>query len=287
MATAPLSNLTATWNASGTTFTAIKMNATDTASAAGSLLMDLQVGGSSKFAVNKTGVATINNRTTYAANGVAAALSIFNAAVDPNKLTISGGTNGIQFNDAANTVGLMNLSNAGALTLGGVAVPTISSSDTLSNKTLSSPTLSGTVTVGTSTFSGTPTFNNKVRIQNGTDVILLELVDGSVGTTVRQTPVEVGGVRKFRTTFSADGSSFVDVFEVTSGGVEIVDGRNIILNTTNGTKIGTATSQKLGFFNATPVVQPTAVADATGAGDVVTQLNALLTRMRNLGLIAT
>ena len=32
---------------------------------------------------------------------------------------------------------------------------------------------------------------------------------------------------------------------------------NIALDTTTGTKIGTATTQKLGFFNATPVVQRT------------------------------
>lgn len=44
-----------TWNAGATTFTAVKMNVTDTASAAGSLLMDLQVGGSSRFNVGKTG----------------------------------------------------------------------------------------------------------------------------------------------------------------------------------------------------------------------------------------
>lgn len=34
-------------------------------------------------------------------------------------------------------------------------------------------------------------------------------------------------------------------------------GANIILNTTTGTKIGAATNQKLGFWNATPVIQPT------------------------------
>ena len=43
------------WAASGTTFTGIKLNVTDTASAAGSLLMDLQVGGVSKLAIDKTG----------------------------------------------------------------------------------------------------------------------------------------------------------------------------------------------------------------------------------------
>ena len=42
-----------TWAASGTVFTGIKLNVTDTASAAGSLLMDLQVGGSSILAVRR------------------------------------------------------------------------------------------------------------------------------------------------------------------------------------------------------------------------------------------
>ena len=37
------------------------------------------------------------------------------------------------------------------------------------------------------------------------------------------------------------------------------DATDIALNATNGTKIGTATSQKIGFWNATPVVQPTAL----------------------------
>ena len=69
--------------------------------------------------------------------------------------------------------------------------------------------------------------------------------------------------------------------------VRLVGGENIILDTATGTKIGTATNQLLGFYNAVPVDQPVAVADATGAGDVVAQLNALLARLRELGLIAT
>jgi hypothetical protein len=73
----------------------------------------------------------------------------------------------------------------------------------------------------------------------------------------------------------------------TSSNIEVRDSSNFILSTTTGTKIGTATTQKLGFFDNTPVVQPTAVADATDAASVITQLNALLSRMRDLGLIAT
>ena len=46
---------TVTWNAAGVTFTGIKLNVTDTASASGSLLADWQVGGVSKFQVTKDG----------------------------------------------------------------------------------------------------------------------------------------------------------------------------------------------------------------------------------------
>lgn len=45
----------AVWDSAGTTFTGIKFDVTDTASAAGSLLMDLQVGGVSRFSVSKSG----------------------------------------------------------------------------------------------------------------------------------------------------------------------------------------------------------------------------------------
>lgn len=78
------------------------------------------------------------------------------------------------------------------------------------------------------------------------------------------------------------------VFEVTdSTKITIFDSVNIILGTTTGTKIGTATTQKIGFYDKTPVVQPAAVADATDAASVITQLNLLLSRMRDLGLIAS
>jgi hypothetical protein len=71
------------------------------------------------------------------------------------------------------------------------------------------------------------------------------------------------------------------------GTLTFSDANNIAVGTTTGTKIGTATTQKLGFFNATPVVQQAAVADATDAATAITQLNDLLARLRTLGLIAT
>jgi hypothetical protein len=42
----------------------------------------------------------------------------------------------------------------------------------------------------------------------------------------------------------------------------IADEKNIVLNTTTGTKIGTATTQKIGFWNATPVIQQASAAQA-------------------------
>lgn len=40
------------------------------------------------------------------------------------------------------------------------------------------------------------------------------------------------------------------------GDVTLADAKNVIVAATTGTKIATATSQKLGFWNAAPIVQP-------------------------------
>lgn len=58
----------------------------------------------------------------------------------------------------------------------------------------------------------------------------------------------------------------------TFSGITIADATNIVLNTTTGTKFGTSTSQKLAFYNSTPIVQPT--------GNIITALS-------NLGLVGT
>ena len=73
---------------------------------------------------------------------------------------------------------------------------------------------------------------------------------------------------------------------------QMLDGRNIQLGLTTGTKIGTSALQKIGFFNTTPVVQPSTVATlASGSGDsddIARQgVNDILTRLKNLGLIAS
>ena len=60
----PLFDGTATWNAGGITFETIFCNITDTASAAGSRLIELQVGSAEKFGVTKAGAGTFASSMT-------------------------------------------------------------------------------------------------------------------------------------------------------------------------------------------------------------------------------
>jgi len=74
---------------------------------------------------------------------------------------------------------------------------------------------------------------------------------------------------------------------------------NIVLDTGTGTKIGTGTSQKLGFYNATPIIQPTTgVAEAAfvenSGGTAVNvdptfggyTIQQVVQALQNLGLLA-
>src|SRR3990167_993599 len=47
------------------------------------------------------------------------------------------------------------------------------------------------------------------------------------------------------------------------GNLQLLDSRNIIVGGTTGSKIGTSTSQKLGFWNKSPSAQPSNGADLT------------------------
>jgi hypothetical protein len=68
----PFINHEVTWNNAGVTFVNFISNVLDSASASGSLLMDLQVGGSSKFKIDKAGNVTIAGATNVASHCYAA-----------------------------------------------------------------------------------------------------------------------------------------------------------------------------------------------------------------------
>jgi len=97
---------------------------------------------------------------------------------------------------------------------------------------------------------------------------------------------------------SSSGVAGVTLDGQNSNALTLGAGRDIWFDTATGTKIGAATNQKLAFWNATPIVQPTtAVAAATvvsGAGGTVKHddtfdgytLQQVVKALRNSGLLA-
>lgn len=71
--------------------------------------------------------------------------------------------------------------------------------------------------------------------------------------------------------------------------LQMFDGKNIQTGRTNGTKIGTGSDQKLGFFGATPVDRPDAVPAPNSPGTVDSDarqaINRIIARLVELGLL--
>jgi hypothetical protein len=82
--------------------------------------------------------------------------------------------------------------------------------------------------------------------------------------------IEVASAVNAATASNAVGVGTVDI--------TMAAGKNFVLDTATGSKIGTATSQKLAFYNSTPIVQPSAytqtysTADKTHAAPTATVL---------------
>lgn len=67
-------------------------------------------------------------------------------------------------------------------------------------------------------------------------------------------------------------STAVEHFRIgPSASITLVEAENIVLGTTTGTKFGTATTQKIGFYNATPIVQRSGAAQTAVVTTAATQ----------------
>lgn len=120
-ASAPVLDCTQTWNNAGITFYGFRLNVTDTASASGSLLMDLQKAGVSQFSVSKSGAVTaagnILTDPVVGANIGWVARTLLNAPSDGVlQIKSNGGTSSVNL-----TVGASNLLTLnGGLTTGDI-----------------------------------------------------------------------------------------------------------------------------------------------------------------------
>lgn len=63
--------------------------------------------------------------------------------------------------------------------------------------------------------------------------------------------------------------------------------QEISKKTSAGVSIGQDSTDKVGFFGATPVDQPAAIADATDAATAISQCNAVIAALEELGLLAS
>jgi hypothetical protein len=89
----------------------------------------------------------------------------------------------------------------------------------------------------------------------------LALKGSTSGTATLQTAAAAGAVT---VTLPAVTDTLAVLGANTFTGAQTLSDVDIVLGTTTGTKIGTATAQKLGFYNATPVVQQATTGTTTG-----------------------
>lgn len=236
--TVSIRNLTDTWNSGGTTFSAIKMDVTDSSSAAASKLLDLLVGASEKFAVTKAGLV----RTAGAVNITSTASTAL--AAGP-----SGTTNPTIQVDASTSSAATGIKITGAAAAGGVALAAISSGTneglSIDAKGSGTITLNGTGTGNITTPRGlVSTGTAGVGYATGAGGTVTQATNRTTGVTINKT---TGAI----TLVSAAGSTTPATFTVTNSTVAATD--VVVLSQKSGTDLYdlSVTAVAAGSFNIT------------------------------------
>lgn len=236
---------------------------------------------------------------------------IFSAAVDATGTTVSSGNVGIAI---AAPAAKLHISAASSAISSATWTTTgkIFATDALS---LTNTTSSGTVALQVEHSFGVPTLlaSSSTTITMSANVYIAGAPIAS--TNVTQTAktalfIDTGAAASTALVLRAAGSPSVDIFQVqtsanalllsvaSSGNLVFADAVNIAAGTTTGTIIGTATSQKLSLWNATPNVQPTTgivaaafVANTSGiANDTATfggyTIGQVVAALKRLGALA-
>lgn len=111
-------SLTQTWNNAAVTFTGVKLNFTSTASGASSLLIDLQLAGTSQWKVSKAGAVTQTGSLTIAAGG---AIVTGNSSIT-GTLTVSSTINSQTISASANLTGTLVIATGLTVSSGGATI---------------------------------------------------------------------------------------------------------------------------------------------------------------------
>lgn len=242
-----------TWNAIGTTFKGIALNVTDSASGADSLLMDLQVGGSSKFNVRKNGNIGIGiaGNASFSVNA--------GGAISASQYSISANNGPIYWSDlqihrdAANTLAQRNGVNAQAFNLYNTYTDA-SNYERGFMRFVSNTLRIGTEKLGTGTARALELHTDGVaRLTLATTgIVTIDATEFNANVnTIRFISAETGGQDTL--TFGSVSTDIDFAFKGSS---------NVNLIWTDG---GT---NALGFFGATPAARPTtAIAAATFAAN--------------------
>ena len=211
----------------------------------------------------------------------------------------------------AHTLGILDSTSASSATTGGLVV-----SAAFGTAATSVGIGGGTVFVGAQIYLNS-TSNWLLTGGNGEMALINSVCDLRIGGNINalwafnDNTRDLGGsAKQWRSlyigtsivnsgTLAVTGATTLTGLLTANGGITLGDAQNIAFNATTGTKIGTATTQKLSFWNATPIVQPTtAVASATfaspGAGTNIKTddtfdgytIAQVVKALRNAGLLA-
>jgi hypothetical protein len=151
-------------------------------------------------------------------------------------------------------------------------------------------------------------------LEMGVRGAIAELVVRDFAQTTNITTLEIGSGGNDFPTFDVTCTTLIDINFIYAGVTEynftttaftLSDANNIIFGITTGTKIATATNQKLAFWNAAPIIQPsstgqtagyTSVGGGTnvqetdtftgGVGATAYTIGDIVRHLKNLGLIA-
>lgn len=208
-----------------------------------------------------------NAKTTVAGTAVALSGATTLTVTNANAFVVgqNGNTNPafrVNDNTASSVTGVLITSNAAG---SGVALAaTTSVGQVNDNLTIDA---AGTGTIGLNSVGGT----GNVVLGDAVNLQLQTTTGTKVGTSTLQKLAFWNTAPIVQPTNATDlYNVLVNTGLIASGGtppfsppgtVNVADNQNVVFGTTNGSKIGTATTQKLAFFNSAPIVQPANTVD--------------------------